>query len=111
MDTEAVRASMEAELTELLSRHERISAHLRNADREVPIDWTEMAQFMENDEVLEALEVRTRDRVNALTAALIRVDAGTYGHCTRCDRMIPKERLDLLPATAICDYCAGAEEA
>ena len=111
MDTDAVRASMEAELKELVGRHGRISAHLRNEDREVPIDWTEMAQFMENDEVLEALEVRTRDRVHALTGALIRLDAGTYGRCAQCDRMIPKERLELLPATAICAHCAGTEDA
>ena len=111
MDTDGVRASMEAELKELVGRHERLSAHLRNEDREVPIDWAEMAQFMENDEVLEALEARTRDRVYALTAALMRLDAGTYGHCVQCDRMIPKERLTLLPATAICDRCAGSVDA
>jgi len=111
MKPDALRAKMEAELKELVGRHERISAHLRNEDREVPIDWTEMAKFMENDEVLEALEVRTRDRVYALTAALMRLDAGTYGHCAQCDRMIPKERLNLLPATAICDRCAGSADA
>lgn len=106
MSTDALRANMEAELKELLGRHERISAHLRNADRDVPIDWAEMAQFMENDEVLGALEERTRDRVNALTGALIRLDDGTYGQCAKCDRMIPRERLEILPATAVCDLCA-----
>ena len=106
MNTDALRELMEGELKEMLGRHERLSAHLRNEDREVPIDWAEMAQFMENDEVLEALEERTRDRVNALTAALIRLDNGTYGECRDCDRMISQERLAILPATALCVECA-----
>ena len=47
MDQQAIRTGMETELKELLSRYKRLTAHLRNQDREVPIDWSEMAQFME----------------------------------------------------------------
>ena len=65
-----------------------------------------MAQFMENDEVLEALEERTRDRINALTGALIRLDDGTYGTCTNCGKAISAERLELLSTTDLCAACA-----
>ena len=106
MDRKALRKRLEDELKELLGRHERLSAHLRNEDRELPIDWPEMAQFMENDEVLEVLEERTRDRVNALAAALTRLDEGTYGTCANCGRPISQERLDVLDATSVCANCA-----
>jgi RNA polymerase-binding transcription factor DksA len=106
MDQKAVRERLEEELKELLGRHERLSAHLRNEDRELPSDWPEMAQFMENDEVLELLEERTRDRVNALTAALIRLDEGTYGTCANCGDAISQERLEVMDATAVCANCA-----
>ena len=105
VDPKAVRERLEEELKELLGTHERLSAHLRNEDREVPIDWPEMAQFMENDEVLEALEGRTRERVNALTAALIRLEEGTYGTCAVCGSPISKERLEVLNATVVCANC------
>jgi len=97
---------METELQELLGRYERLRAHLRNEDRDLPIDWSEMAQFMENDEVLEALEERTRDRVNALTAALVRLDEETYGTCTVCGDEISEERLEVLSTTDRCAGCA-----
>ena len=72
------------------------------ADREIPLDWSEMAQFMENDEVLEALEERTRARMEALAAALRRLEEGTYGTCGSCGKTISEERLDVLPTTAVC---------
>lgn len=106
MNQKAVRARLEEEMKELLGRHERLSAHLRNEDRELPIDWPEMAQFMENDEVLEVLEERTRDRVNALAAALTRLEEGTYGTCATCGRPISQERLDVLDTTPVCASCA-----
>ena len=99
---------LESELTEMLSQHTRISAHLRNEDREVPIDWSDMAQFMENDEVLEALEERTRTRVESLTRALVRIDEGSYSTCTSCGETISDERLELLHTTTVCSKCAGA---
>ena len=107
VDPKAVRRILESELTEVLGQHTRISAHLRNEDREVPIDWSEMAQFMENDEVLEALEERTRERVGSLTRALERIEAGTYTTCDTCGGTISDERLDLLHTTILCSKCAG----
>ena len=106
MDPKAVRARIEEELKELVGRHKRLSAHLRNEDRELPIDWSEMAGFMENDEVLEALEGRTRERVDALAVALTRLDEGTYGTCASCGNAISDERLELLNATTLCASCA-----
>jgi len=107
-DFKKIRATLEHQLNDVLHKHTRISAHLRNADRELPADWSEMAQAMENDEVLEALEGRTRDRVDHLIRAIRRIDEGAYDRCASCDDAIDAERLDLLPTTILCARCAGA---
>lgn len=105
-DVNEIRRRMERQLADLLSRHSRLQAHLRNQDREVPDDWQDMAQFVENDEVLELLEERTRERVEAMAGALRRIEAGTYGSCASCGGAIGEERLELLPTTRVCAACA-----
>jgi RNA polymerase-binding protein DksA len=105
-DTTETRRRLETKLTDLLSRHSRLNAHLRNRDRELPSDWQDLAQFVENDEVLEVLEERTRERVEAIAGALRRLDAGTYGMCASCGAEIADERLELLPTTRVCASCA-----
>lgn len=105
-DVNEIRQRMERQLTDLLSRHSRLEAHLRNQDRELPDDWQDMAQFVENDEVLELLEERTRERVEAMAEALRRIEAGTYGTCATCGGEIGDERLQLLPTTRVCSGCA-----
>lgn len=64
-----------------------------------------MAQFMENDEVLEALEVRIRERMEDLARARRRLDEGTYGTCGSCGKQISEERLDVLPTTSMYADC------
>ena len=40
-----------------------------------------------------------------IEAALERVNAGSYGLCGPCSRLIEPERLDALPAVALCSAC------
>lgn len=39
--------------------------------------------------------------------ALRRLDTGTYGVCSSCDRPIPFERLEAIPEVDRCVVCAG----
>jgi RNA polymerase-binding transcription factor DksA len=50
---------------------------------------------------------QARAELQALDAAASRLDAGTYGTCTRCGRPIAAARLDALPATTTCIDCAN----
>ena len=50
------------------------------------------------------------DRLAEVDAALLRVDAGTYGRCEECGEMIAKPRLQALPYTRHCIECARALE-
>jgi RNA polymerase-binding transcription factor DksA len=46
-------------------------------------------------------------RLEEIDAALARVDAGTYGRCTRCGEPIAPERLEARPSAATCVPCAS----
>ena len=39
-------------------------------------------------------------------AALLRIEAGTYGNCQQCGRPVSKERLNAMPHTPWCIVCA-----
>jgi RNA polymerase-binding transcription factor DksA len=45
------------------------------------------------------------------TAALARIDAGTFGRCEGCGRPIARTRLDALPYARHCVRCARKSEA
>lgn len=47
-----------------------------------------------------------QDLSNEITAALQRIDAGTFGMCEACGQSIPEARLDALPYTRHCVACA-----
>lgn len=111
MTLDQTRQKLVEELKELKARHDHIEAHLRNADRTVPQDSGERATFTQNDEVLEALDDSGRLRLAALTTAIERMDAGTWGACAECGKDIQTKRLDALPESTTCIRCAEAAEA
>lgn len=45
-------------------------------------------------------------RFDVMTAAIERLDAGTYGTCLGCDGEIPYERLAVIPETDRCIACS-----
>ncbi|MFN8232829.1 MAG: TraR/DksA family transcriptional regulator [Actinomycetota bacterium] len=54
---------------------------------------------------LIALVGSHRANLRDVDAALARIDAGTYGICSRCGNPIPSERLEALPWAALCIDC------
>jgi len=52
-----------------------------------------------------ALNEHETAELSALDAALERLSAGTYGHCTDCDATIPAARLSVSPEAARCIAC------
>lgn len=56
------------------------------------------------------LEGSARDMLASVEAALVRVDEGRYGVCTRCGKEIQPERLDAVPAAELCIACKEWEE-
>ena len=102
-DIEARRDQLKARLAELDGRLARIGDHLEQAPNP---DWEEEAQESEMDEVLETLGQAGVTEVQAIKAALERIEKGTYGECVRCGEDISEARLDVLPHTPLCKDCA-----
>lgn len=102
-DIKTRRQQLQERLEELEGRLNRIEDHLEQAPNP---DWEEEAQEAEMDEVLEGLGQAGTTEIQAIRAALQRIEKGTYGDCVRCGETISEARLDILPHTSLCKDCA-----
>ncbi len=55
-----------------------------------------------------ALRDRDQQHLAAIDAAIVRLDAGTYGRCESCGNPVGAERLEALPSAALCIDCQRA---
>lgn len=102
-DVAAARARLEAQLTELEGRQERIAQDLSEPpDR----DWDEQAIEVEDDESLEHQGSLVNREIASVKRALARIEDGTYGECVRCGERIAAARLEARPEAALCIDCA-----
>ena len=72
-----------------------------------PADMATVTFDRELDYSLEENEGRL---LEAIDAAVTRIDQGTYGICRTCGRPIGEERLEALPWTTQCIDCKRKEE-
>lgn len=101
--TDSIRADLEAMLTTLGARVDRIE----EAQREpLDDDFSEQAVAREDDEALDGVERAAMDEIAQVRQALSRLDAGTYGLCAACGEPIANARLEALPAATHCISCA-----
>jgi DnaK suppressor protein len=63
-----------------------------------------------DDEREVALLSRTQLELDAVNAALQRIDQGSFGTCERCAKAIPPARLRALPEARLCLACQRACE-
>lgn len=106
----------------VLLRHERSTLLARAARRGVDIaelqtltathgqGETEHATSGTERAIAELLEADTLGVVDEITAALTRIDDGSYGICTGCGVHIGAERLLAMPQTRYCVTCRQAED-
>ena len=102
---EARREQLTKRLSELTARLGRIEKHLQQTPNP---DSEDRAQESEMDEVLEGLGVAGTSEIDAIHAALTRIDDGTFGICLKCGEDISQERLDAIPYTSLCRHCSAA---
>ena len=72
-----------------------------------PADDATSTYDRELDATLEGNEERV---IQAIDAALDRIEAGTYGICGNCGEQIAPERLEAVPWTTQCIDCKRKEE-
>jgi len=102
-DISARKTQLEARLAELDSRVHTIEDRL---DDPVSKDWAEQATEREDSEVLESMGAAGLREIEAIRAALARIDEGSYGECVRCGDLIAEKRLELVPHAPLCRTCA-----
>ncbi|MCE5192084.1 MAG: TraR/DksA C4-type zinc finger protein [Actinomycetia bacterium] len=56
------------------------------------------------------LEGNAKEALEAVDAALARIEFGDYGTCVRCGEQIRLERLEAVPAADLCISCKEWEE-
>ena len=94
----------------LEKRISRVSADRRRSKGALDPDFAEQAVQRENDEVLDALSEAEHKEITMISAALKRIDAGSFGLCDECGADIDRKRLEALPSAAYCIECAEARE-
>jgi DnaK suppressor protein len=100
---------LEADIAELNANHRESQSEAsgENAYRDHMADQGSATFERELDMTFEENE---RDILETVRAALARVDAGTYGTCSRCGADIPAGRLEAMPTATLCITCKEAEE-
>ena len=108
-NTADIRAHLEEYQASIVNRRERLAKHVHHREEPLPQDFAEQAVEMENSETMVALEDELSEQEREVERALARLDNGTYGTCVECGEDIAPERLEALPATALCFDCADAK--
>ena len=90
------RGRIDEEIEEIGATQDNHLAETATATLDREIDYT-----------LEENSVRM---LNAIDAALKRVDEGTYGTCTSCGRPIAQARLEAYPWASLCIECKREAE-
>jgi RNA polymerase-binding transcription factor DksA len=91
---------------ELRERLARLETDKRRNSEPLSPDFAEQASQRENDEVVDALHLRTHAELQAVEQALSRLEKGLYGRCTQCGEAIETPRLMAVPHTDLCGPCA-----
>ena len=65
-------------------------------------------------EIQRSMAIRLKNRsslfLKKIDAALMRIQAGTFGLCDLCEEEIELRRLEARPTTSVCVHCKEAEE-
>lgn len=110
MNTRRIKSQLLARRTDLLARY---AGELQRAAEELEspeIEEVEKATEQWDARVLSLLGAADLAALDRITAALRRLDDGTYGVCTECGIKIEPERLSVLPETPACFDCAVESE-
>ena len=60
--------------------------------------------------MLEAMGAKDLNRLKLIDSALMRIEQGKYGICTKCGKKIPEARLEAIPYASMCVECKSADE-
>jgi DnaK suppressor protein len=108
-EVERYRSLLQGQLFSLLGQGEAAVHEMVAEGEEIP-DPNDRATVEEGRNW--SLRLRDRDRrlIGKIQEALARLEAGTFGTCTRCGRPISAARLRARPVTDLCIDCKTESE-
>lgn len=84
---------------------------LRSAEIDISSsEEEEMAQNLQLQTNLNALQQRDRQALNKINSALLRISSGQFGFCQECEEPIVEARLKAIPDCEFCISCAENKE-
>ena len=106
---DAYRQRLLAQQQQIVRRIFELEADLQDASTR-EIEYVDRAQAEMPEEVLNQLDAQSRREWEDIQAALVRMEAGTYGRCEACGQDILPARLDALPMARYCVPCQAQRE-
>ena len=97
----------ESILNNLLAENEDFEALIKDLD---PKDLADIAADDIDRKTLEALSSQDIKRMRLIESAISRIHNDRYGLCMKCNKKIPRERLEAIPYALMCIECQSTDE-
>ena len=75
-----------------------------------PKDLADIASDDIDRKMIEAIGSQELKQLKLIDSALTRIKQGKYGHCIKCGKRIPHDRLQAIPYALMCIECKSEEE-
>ena len=82
----------------------------RERDSEATQDPADMAANAYTKELLFSMSANDRRLLDLIDEALVRIEAGEYGHCVHCGELVQDRRLEAVPWARHCLRCQDLQE-
>jgi DnaK suppressor protein len=77
---------------------------------EEPKDLADIASDDMDRKMIEAIGTQELKQLKLIESAITRIKQGKYGHCIKCGKRIPQDRLIAIPYALMCIECKSEEE-
>jgi len=75
-----------------------------------PKDPADIASDDIDRKMIEVIGAQELKRLKLIESAITRIKQGKYGHCIKCGKRIPQDRLMAIPYALMCIDCKSEEE-
>lgn len=75
-----------------------------------PRDFGDIASYASYQDLLDVLGAQNAKKIQAIDAALSRIEGNRYGKCIKCSKDISEDRLKTLPYAIKCITCQTLDE-
>lgn len=75
-----------------------------------PRDFGDIASYASDQDLLDVLGAQNVKKIQAINAALLRIEENRYGKCVKCSKDISEDRLKTLPYAIKCIACQTLDE-